>query len=379
MAKNDAAPAWAPTHEPEAYEITLHCTEGGSDKVYRVSIDGGGQGPWSVNYANGRRGGTLATGTKTQAPVDWAAARKICVKLVSEKTAKGYNPIAGTRVDGVEAGISLVVRAEDSGARPQLLNPIDEARAQELLDDDSYAAQEKFDGERRMAERRADASRGVNRKGQIVALTRPIENALAAFAQNALFDGEQIGDVLHVFDLLERDGVDLRAKTMLERSALLEEEFKRAGSSGAEGSVRVVDTAIGTEAKRALWNRVKAAGGEGVVFKKIDAPYEPGRPNSGGTQLKFKFHETLSAIVGIVNASRSVSLRLVEKDGNFLEVGNVTVPANQPVPRPGEIVEVRYLYAYDGGSLYQPVLLGTRTDVGAEDCSASQRKFKPAA
>lgn len=41
-------------------------------------------------------------------------------------------------------------------------------------------------------------------------------------------------------------------------------------------------------------------------------------------------------------------------------VGNVTVPADQPILEAGSIVEVRYLYAYLDGSLFQPVLLGVR-------------------
>ena len=45
------------------------------------------------------------------------------------------------------------------------------------------------------------------------------------------------------------------------------------------------------------------------------------------------------------------------------------LPANQ-------IVEVRYLYAYPGGSLYQPVYLGARDDIQLDDCTIQQLKFK---
>ena len=40
------------------------------------------------------------------------------------------------------------------------------------------------------------------------------------------------------------------------------------------------------------------------------------------------------------------------------------------------IVEIRYLYAYPNGSLYQPTLLGVRDDIGIEDCSVKQLKYK---
>jgi bifunctional non-homologous end joining protein LigD len=40
------------------------------------------------------------------------------------------------------------------------------------------------------------------------------------------------------------------------------------------------------------------------------------------------------------------------------------------------IVEIRYLYSYPDGSLYQPVLLGTRDDIDIEVCSVKQLKYK---
>jgi bifunctional non-homologous end joining protein LigD len=43
-----------------------------------------------------------------------------------------------------------------------------------------------------------------------------------------------------------------------------------------------------------------------------------------------------------------------------------------------DVVEVRYLYAYPGGSLYQPVYVGKRDDVEPAACTIGQLKFKPA-
>jgi hypothetical protein len=40
----------------------------------------------------------------------------------------------------------------------------------------------------------------------------------------------------------------------------------------------------------------------------MNAPFSPGRPNSGGPLLKFKFVETASFIVTDVNTKRSVTL-----------------------------------------------------------------------
>ena len=111
------------------------------------------------------------------------------------------------------------------------------------------------------------------------------------------------------------------------------------------------------------------------MFKLLDAPYTPGRPNSGGSQLKHKFVATLSAVVAKVNAQRSVGLSLLNHEG-WQPIGNVTIPANHQVPQVGAVVDTRYLHAYRDGSLYQPVYLGERSDVRQEECVVSQLKFK---
>jgi bifunctional non-homologous end joining protein LigD len=113
------------------------------------------------------------------------------------------------------------------------------------------------------------------------------------------------------------------------------------------------------------------------VFKHDDAPYTSGRPASGGPQLKFKFHATASLIVASVNkGKRSVALALLDGQKR-IAVGNVTIPPNAAVPATGAIVEARYLYAFKGGSLYQPVYLGVRDDLDANACTMTQLKFKP--
>jgi bifunctional non-homologous end joining protein LigD len=58
--------------------------------------------------------------------------------------------------------------------------------------------------------------------------------------------------------------------------------------------------------------------------------------------------------------------------------GNVTIPANHSIPRVGEVVEVQFLYAHrESDVLVQPVYLGKRDDVDADECRVSQLKYKP--
>jgi bifunctional non-homologous end joining protein LigD len=149
-------------------------------------------------------------------------------------------------------------------------------------------------------------------------------------------------------------------------------------ASVQQRTIRYTETAFTTAQKQRLLEQLKSANREGIVFKRLDAPYTPGRPNSGGPQLKHKFCASLSAVVAKINAQRSVEIRLLGKDG-WVTAGNVTIPPNHEVPRVGWVVEVRYLYAFpESGIVYQPVYLGPRTDVEATECIVAQLKFKAA-
>jgi bifunctional non-homologous end joining protein LigD len=174
------------------------------------------------------------------------------------------------------------------------------------------------------------------------------------------------------FDLLEQEGTDLRKQPYHRRLTSL----GRMLEPGAKGSIRLVETANSTVAKRALLDRLRTQQKEGVVFKRRDAQYTPGRPSSGGDQLKLKFTTTASCIVAKVNGTkRSVALELLD-GGKRVAVGNVTIPPSMAIPKVGSIVETRYLYAFPGGSLYQPVCLGVRDGLGPEACTITQLKHK---
>lgn len=140
--------------------------------------------------------------------------------------------------------------------------------------------------------------------------------------------------------------------------------------------IRFSPPAFSSDEKVKLLNRVKAESGEGVVFKRIDAPYEAGRPNSGGAQLKYKLYASASVIVLKQNDKRSVEMGMIESDGQLVSVGNVAIPANKSIPDEMSIIEVRYLFAYpNGGSLYQPTFLELRADVEQHECLTSQLKY----
>jgi bifunctional non-homologous end joining protein LigD len=129
------------------------------------------------------------------------------------------------------------------------------------------------------------------------------------------------------------------------------------------------------ESKQAMLEGLSKA--EGVVFKRIFSPYTPGRPSTGGDQLKHKFHATVSAVVSGINEKRSVEISLLQEQQGWITAGKVAIPVNQPVPPIGAVVEIRSLYAFkESGCLFQPVFLGLRSDLDQEECTVDQLKYK---
>src|SRR5207248_3300549 len=144
-----------------------------------------------VNFAYGRRGATLQTGTKTTSPVGYDQAKKIFDKLVKEKTAKGYTPgESGTPY------LNTDKEHRSAGVQPQLLNPIDECNLESLINSDEWVMQEKFDGKRVLIRKEGDEVAGINRQGLIIGLPKPIVDAVLELDTiSCLLDGECVGDV----------------------------------------------------------------------------------------------------------------------------------------------------------------------------------------
>jgi bifunctional non-homologous end joining protein LigD len=63
------------------------------------------------------------------------------------------------------------------------------------------------------------------------------------------------------------------------------------------------------------------------------------------------------------NAQRSVAVGLRADSGAMIDLGNVTIPPSADLPEVGSLLEVRYLYRYDGGKFEQPVSKMPRPDM----------------
>ena len=254
-----------------------------------------------------------------------------------------------------------------------MLNPREEKEVSQYLCDPAYWMQEKKDGRRLLLQKKGDVVTGINRLGLTVGIPSLLVHAAQRLAGDFILDGESIGEVLHVFDILSIDDQDVRTFPFADRLLYLTDLLE----SGEQGQIQMVETAAYMHHKKVLFEECLKEQREGVVFKKQDAPYTGGRPATGGPQLKFKFCETASFVVDKINEKRSVRLTVLD-GGKSVPVGNVTIPANHPVPPVGAVVESRYLYALPGGSIFQPVYLGVREDIRSEECVIGQLKYKAA-
>jgi bifunctional non-homologous end joining protein LigD len=343
--------------------ISLYCTEGSADKVYQAALHAS-EGGWVVEFAYGKRGQSLKTGTKTLAPVAFDEAVKIYNKLVKEKTAKGY-----TEDQSGVAYTNTEHEKRASGIAPQLPTSLDASELERHILDDSWGMQQKRDGENRLLLVKDGLVRGINRRGLFVDIPQQWAE-LFAFFPDCLIAGEAVGLVYYAFDLLELKSVDLRTMSCRNRFKSLEDLFSAQKQTPTlMECLKVIPMVFGRTLKRADLALIELAHGEGVVFKLLDASFESGKCK---TWLKHKFVESATCVVLRQNQQRSVAVGLRDETGLMLDLGNVTISENFTVPDVGSLVEIRFLYRYEFGCFEQPVYLGSRTDIDVDDAVVSQ-------
>jgi bifunctional non-homologous end joining protein LigD len=353
----------------------LFYQEGNSDKEYHIQLISNGN-DFQIDCQWGRRGNTLQTQTKLSGAT-LQNAKKLYDKVVGEKVAKGYQdlntgvayslpvPPVAVAVESVSVVEKRKIRWKDEEVLvPQLLNPIDESEVEKYLRDDAWGMQEKKDGKHQMI-RFKSSVKVSNKKGKEVGFPSAWKDSLNV---PCVLDGEAIGEIFYAFDLLESLDDDHRNKGYGVRWDMLKDM-----SFGA--SIKILPLAIGYKAKKALYDELVAKEKEGVVFKRLDAVHKPGRPNAGGDMVKFKFVCTASVkVVKGREGKHSIGMKILNGD-KWEFIGNCTIPPSKEVPLSG-VAEIRYLYAYKGGSLYQPCYLGLRDDVDENECVIGQLKYK---
>lgn len=375
------------------HQVSLDYTDGTSDKVYIVQVQEEDLGGGSVQYIAagyyGRRGSSLSKAEKYKGP-NKASAQAAADRLEREKRGKGYGTMtvaAGTAIPGMPAGVPVFGGASTAsstpstpkktlvGTLPMLAQVLNASELEEVLASDEYGAQIKYDGERVMVHLRRSGITASNRKGELRPLTAAAELelkkllALPDFGDERLtvLDGELMGDMYVAYDVVTLRDNDMRPMSCEERYASLEMLLD-------DHRGLLAPMAWSEEEKRALKARAEAEDMEGIMFRRLDAEYKSARVPS---LLKHKLWATCTCRVLTVNAKRSIQVALRDESDDEVFVGNVTVPVNQDIPEVDSLVEVRYLYAMDGGSLYQPTLKGPRNDIDECDRRADLRQAPP--
>jgi bifunctional non-homologous end joining protein LigD len=356
----------------EAKRVNLYKTEGSSDKVYNVELKEL-DGAWAVHAYNGRRGKALRLQNKGEG-LDYEAASKIYDKVVKSKIKGGYTE----HEDGVSYSSSEFA-GDKTEFKAQLLNEITLEEALELGEE--WLVQEKHDGERRGAYEGPSGPVYANRTGLAVSVESGIDEAfrslLAASAPGLGLDAEDMGLHLEVFDITNHPMVPKNA-SFAERARYLESLQDLAREIGVHDKIRFNVPVPAPVFFATRLEELQGRNAEGFVLRHRDSAYTPGKPASGGEALKVKFWDDITCRVGDSRAGkRSVGLELLDDEGNWTPVGNVTIPANADIPEKGSLIDVKYLYAYKGGSIYQPTFKAVRTDVEPQECTMSRLKYKP--
>lgn len=340
----------------------------GRDAVYILDLHRTPEGLWETTYQNGRRGNKLPDPKPVKPAGTYAQALAAFDAKEADKRSTGYHgpeyfneqPPPGT---GPSAAAAAAPPPQETGIFPLLLTEIDEADVAALIADPDWSMEEKYDGKRIIGDAVAAGGRGINRKSRVVMLPEYVRSGLEALAAQTgglRVDGEllpaQGGYV--IFDALQVGAVDLTPQGYRLRRAALRHSLQ-----AMPPALRLGDVWYTADDKAANYERLRREGAEGVVFKRVDAPYEAGRP---GTQRKFCFLAHASFIVTRINDKRSFGVSYYV-DGVWTDVGNVTVPANKDFPTVGQVVDVRYKYAHRGGCIIQPFFIGVRDDIDVAD------------
>ena len=364
--------------------ITLFFRQGSADKVYKAALyqyappdsddTYAGADLWSVNFAYGRRGGAMKYGSKTPEPVCYEMAKTAYDTLVKAKMKKGYAPKPG---EGVAPPVTLHGKeAVQTDWIPQLLNEVTEAEALNLYGRFPMYLQIKHDGERRGVWFNETDVTAANRRGLETTIPQEIIDDLLKLGKHlktgSFLDTEDMGSHLVIFDVLSRTPENrstLPFKTRLEALYTIARAINELKLEHLITELPIIPPDPAT--MQLYITKARQINEEGVVIRDGNGLYKQGKPNSGGPCWKLKFWGNVTCLVTDVDpVKQSCSIEINDTSGKC------TIPANYPKPVKGDWVEIRYLYAFPGGSLYQPQYQGVRTDITEEDFNNQKLKYK---
>jgi len=222
-----------------------------------------------------------------------------------------------------------------------------------------YMAEEKFDGERIKVIKKGKVVSMINRRGAYkeevyIELKEELQTLDFDFiidgevcSTNGIFNDLQrrallrdtdkisirkssIPIVMHVFDIMELNGLNTTLLPLIERKKLLTDNFANSPNSPDSHpnlvTIKLAEYVLGEVNIRALWNRIINENKEGIILKVIDSIYVYKRSNAFLKYKNFKEIEILFNKYEVNNAG-------VKLNDGFHEV------QVQGVPRANWIIE----------------------------------------
>ena len=259
--------------------------------------------------------------------------------------------------------------------KAELLTEVTPQEAARLIEDNRYGAQTKENGKRRIIVREYDEIYCFNREGEKCDLPLAVfkilrQHDLERFVIDVELCGSESNPQVKIFDaLILGDGLGglqvLAEDKYWYRLERVKEDF-----GNFHPMFQVLETTRTSAEKLALTKKLYAEKAEGVVFKRMSAPYRQGRANQ---HYKLKFVKTLDAVVigPSPEGKDSVELGLYDSVGKLHRICSSSLIGKQCL-RPHDVVEIRYLYGTKTLHVVQPRIIQKRDDKHPRKCLLDQ-------
>lgn len=273
---------------------------------------------------------------------------------------------------------------------PQLAESVDKKTLPTYVVDDRYYFEQKVDGHRKCIVVENSKVQVIGRDGQQTGLPMAHRFQLPG---GWIFDGELVGDIFWVFDLVSAgnqvgpdDPYSWRRDVLDNLAPSLECD-----------DVKVLPCARTTEEKLALCKQVIENGGEGIMIKDASHTYQSGKRHRG--LLKAKFVKDVDAYItrfgvglsssGSGQPKANCELAVKNDNGDEVIIGECIIHPKERLLtctydefQSGDgsltcVVTVNYLYVVnpDKPRLVQPTRIRPRFDKAPDECLLSQLRF----